>query len=186
MEEWVKLDSDALNESKLELINGVEINVMLSPHDVPRFSRTYYDKDLDRLVVELQYLEEERWVHSTTANPHITFRIGKQSQRLLGIELDVKAMEAESDDPQPATKGDSIPVVSPPIKGPAPKLMPTQPIKIKRIGRRLSVGNRAYQSTNVFAVDDVSKAIDKLAVKYHRKEANYEVAKGVIARKLHR
>lgn len=95
MQGWLKLDPERVNKGKPRQIRGVEINVLLSPYDVPRAVRGYYDNGIDRFVIEFSYLEDEPWSRSSQ-DPNIALRIGKNSQRLLGIEVNVKAVEAEA------------------------------------------------------------------------------------------
>jgi hypothetical protein len=93
MGEWMKLDPDQVDKGRMLRIKGVEINVFLSPHDVPRHVRGYYDDKLDRFVIEFNYLDDEDWKRSSQ-EPNLSLRLGRNSQRLLGIEANVKALKA--------------------------------------------------------------------------------------------
>lgn len=95
MAEWIKTDPTVLNKPFSENVRGVQINVLLSPHDVPTGVRGYYDENISRFVIEFRYLDEER----STKEPHddnITLRIGQSSRRLLGIEVNVDLLRAQS------------------------------------------------------------------------------------------
>ncbi len=97
MSEWVRLDSEKLNTPQQEAIRGVNITVRMSPYDVPEAVRGYYDEDQERFVIEFRYIGEEPFRRKQKGK-HITLRVGRHSGRLYGIEVDVKAMKAQSVD----------------------------------------------------------------------------------------
>lgn len=70
---------------------GVLVSYRVSPHDVPRAVRGSYDAQIDRFVIELRYLDNEDSLKKKV-DDFVVLRIGKNSKRLLGIELDTKNM----------------------------------------------------------------------------------------------
>jgi hypothetical protein len=91
MSEWISLDSDELNPERQENIRGVEVSVFYAPYDVPIAVRGYYDNNLKRFVIEFQYTEPEQYKVKRDVE-HIYVRVGKESQRLYGFEIDVDAL----------------------------------------------------------------------------------------------
>jgi len=63
--------------------------------DVPQAVRGDYDQSLQRFVIDFLYLGDEPW-RRDVKDPVITLRIGKNSERLLGIEVNVHAIQAEA------------------------------------------------------------------------------------------
>jgi len=97
MQEWMRLDPATLNRSFQERIRGVQINVLLSPYDVPLAVRGYFDKSLDRFVIEFKYLgDEPEAKRKLKQDENITLRVGQNSRRLLGIEVNVHRMEVRA------------------------------------------------------------------------------------------
>jgi hypothetical protein len=74
---------------------GVLVSYRVSPHDVPRAVRGSYNTQLDRFIIELRYLDNEETL-SKKVDDFVVLRIGKNSRRLLGIELDTKKMGVET------------------------------------------------------------------------------------------
>lgn len=95
MRDWTRLDPSTVNKTFRESIRGVQINVLLSPHDVPIAVRGYYDTTLKRFVIEFKYIGEEPMGKSVQDNI-ITLRIGQRSRRLMGIEANVDAMQVQA------------------------------------------------------------------------------------------
>jgi hypothetical protein len=92
--EWTPLNLEELNEPQIATIRGVELSVLVSPYDVPAAVRGYYDRQLNRFVIEFRYIQEEPitedWRDSTMA-----VFVGKNSGRLYRIQLDVHKLKAQ-------------------------------------------------------------------------------------------
>ena len=97
MSEWVRIDAEKLNTSQPQAIRGVDITVRMSPYDKPEAVRGGYDEDLRRFVIEFRYMGDEPLKHKQEGK-YIRLRIGRNSGRLYGIEVDVDAMKAQAVD----------------------------------------------------------------------------------------
>jgi|SRR5579862_3000990 len=93
-QEWIVLDPARLAEYKKEKLPGVEVTVAVSPYDVPDGVRAYYQDSLRRLVIEFRYLGLEPFKR-VTKSQYVTLRIGKNSERLYGIEVNVDGAGAQ-------------------------------------------------------------------------------------------
>lgn len=95
MSEWIKLDPGAFSARarQVKMQNGVEIALSLSPYDVPDAVRGNYDPKSGRFLVEFSYIEDEAWVKKQH-DQNIELRVGRNSGRLYGIEIDIDSMKA--------------------------------------------------------------------------------------------
>jgi hypothetical protein len=96
MAKWIRLDSDQLNPPTREKIRGVEVVVLLSAYDVPEAVGGDYDNELKKFVINFKYIVEDEPVTYKKAARHVTFRVGKNSGRLYGIEIDVDKIKEKS------------------------------------------------------------------------------------------
>jgi len=92
---WLPLDASKLEKHERTEIDGVEVNVFMSPYDVPEAVRGRYDVAVGRLLIEFKYFDEEKPVVDEPHGDHIVLRVGKNSGRLLGIQLDADALKAK-------------------------------------------------------------------------------------------
>lgn len=91
---WVQVEPEEFDRpTPTQTSRGVELTVMVSPYDVPEAVRGRYDTDLDRFVIEFKYIQTEEWERDRQTDS-IALRLGKNSGRLLGIEIDVQALRA--------------------------------------------------------------------------------------------
>ena len=65
----------------------LEFTLLMPPHEVPQAVRGEFDKQINRFVIEIRYLDDEDFKR-TAIDDIVSLRIGKKSRRLLGIELD--------------------------------------------------------------------------------------------------
>lgn len=82
MPEWIQLDRLKLNAERPEIIGGVEVNVTLSPHDVPTAVRG--SREPGGFLIEFTYLDEEPW-RVAQLDDGLRVRLGRSSGRLYGI-----------------------------------------------------------------------------------------------------
>lgn len=96
MADWIKLDQLALVQRNAESHSerGVQINLALSPFDVPEALRGHFDAAIKRFVIEFRYMQEEAW-SLRKEDEYLSLRIGRHSSRLHGIEIDVVALRAK-------------------------------------------------------------------------------------------
>lgn len=92
MNEWREVPED-LAKPEREVFQGVTITVALSPYNFPTAVRGTYDKTLDRFVIEFRYMNDEEWTVDGVDQP-VSFRVGKSSKRLCGVQVDVKKLRA--------------------------------------------------------------------------------------------
>ena len=92
--EWIEVDPVDLADTRTRNVNGVRITFMPSPYDLPDAFRGYYDKALNCFVIEFQYLADEK-TENEEHGPYVTLRVGKNSGRVYGIEVDVNAAKAQ-------------------------------------------------------------------------------------------
>lgn len=95
MSEWIKLDPRAFSAKARQTRRqgGIEIAVTLSPYDIPDAVRGQFDEHLSKFVIDFNYIEDEDWERHTS-NEGIQLRVGKNSGRLYGIEVDVATLNA--------------------------------------------------------------------------------------------
>lgn len=68
--------------------DSVDIRILTSPYDIPDWVRSGYDDDLDRFVVEFRYMLDEEYRISDVGDG-IRVRLGRHSNRIVGVEVDV-------------------------------------------------------------------------------------------------
>lgn len=95
MNTWHYLDTSKFMKPEADSERGVRVELSLSPYDVPEAVRGYFSEDIRRFVIEFRYIQDEPW-ERREAGEHVTLRVGKGSQRLYGIEVDVETLSADS------------------------------------------------------------------------------------------
>lgn len=92
---WIEVDPEGLAEvTDKRGSNGIRIMFMPSPYDLPEAFRGFYDSAIDRFAIEFKYLGQER-TENELHGEHVTLRLGKNSGRVYGIEIDVNAAQAD-------------------------------------------------------------------------------------------
>lgn len=96
MSRWLQVNPDIEEFTERRQTEGskVKVEFLVSSYDIPGAVRGSYNKEKDRFVIEFKYIGDE----PTKAQPqdnYVTFVIGKNSGRLYGIEIDVKALRVE-------------------------------------------------------------------------------------------
>lgn len=82
---WIQIDNPLSVRS--EAPTQVEFRFLVPPHEVPQAVRGGFDKQINKFVIEIRYLDDEDFKR-TVIDSIVSLRIGKKSRRLLGIELD--------------------------------------------------------------------------------------------------
>jgi hypothetical protein len=97
MSEWISLNPEQVSRQMRQTRreDGIEISVALSPYEIPDAVRGVFDSTLKQFVVEFRYLAQEAWL-PRRHDDYITLRVGKNSGRIYGIEIDVIAMKAKA------------------------------------------------------------------------------------------
>ena len=95
MSRWIQVDQKTVNPPRLERHQGVNLQVMVSPYDVPEAIRGEYDQGIKKFVVELKYLSaEEPPYEKLTKGGGIVLYVGERTKRIYRIEIDVDALDA--------------------------------------------------------------------------------------------
>lgn len=86
MSEWLDVNPKEFSKPEQLRIRGVNVDVFLSPYDMPEAVRGTYDKNEQKFTIEFRYIggDEplERDVQDKT-----TISVGKRSKRIYKIEL---------------------------------------------------------------------------------------------------
>ena len=93
--QWISLSPERLAAERSKLAHGIEVNIFASPHDVPDAVRGYFDAGINRFVIEFRYLTDEKW-DAKEGDRFLRLRVGRESKRLLGVEIDVRGLKAQA------------------------------------------------------------------------------------------
>jgi len=97
---WIRVDQSKYDEpGEIGMSEGeanVELGVFLSPFDIPRGVRGYYDDERERFVIDFEYITDEPRKNESFGPSQVTAIIGKKTNRILGFEIDVVALGAKS------------------------------------------------------------------------------------------
>lgn len=90
---WVQLEPGDYEKGrrKTRRTRGVEVQIIVSPYDIPTAVRGRYDEKLGRFVIEFRYIDDEPWDREEF-EPHVFLRLGESSGRVAGVEVDVDAL----------------------------------------------------------------------------------------------
>ncbi len=94
--EWLSLDPEQLGQERVErgTIEGVPVNARMSPYDVPAAVRGYSDGKTKRFIIEFKYIDDEPW-KVLEMERGIGLRVARNSNRLVGIELNTKELRKQ-------------------------------------------------------------------------------------------
>ena len=87
---WVRLKSLQLNPTRRERVSGSDVEVALSPFDVPTAARSYREPN-SKFVIEFKYLSEGE-PREELREGDITAWTGKSTHRLYSLVVDVSAL----------------------------------------------------------------------------------------------
>ena len=74
----------------------VEVEVFISPFEIPRAVRGFYDEQRKRFVVDFKYITQEPTEYKDFGPSEVTTKVGSKTGRILGFEIDVDALGASS------------------------------------------------------------------------------------------
>lgn len=96
MSRWLRVNPDAGEFTERRQTEGskVKVEFLVSSYDIPSAVRGSYNKEKDWFAIEFKYIGDEPTKTQPQDN-YVTFVIGKNSSRLYGIEIDVKALRVE-------------------------------------------------------------------------------------------
>jgi hypothetical protein len=95
MSDWVPVDIEEIRTKPDSAPNGVKINLFLSPYDVPEATRGRFDDDRKLFVIEFKYISDEP-TRRERVDDFVNIRVGKTSERLHAIEIDVQQLTART------------------------------------------------------------------------------------------
>jgi hypothetical protein len=93
MSDWLTIDPQRLSSAstKRSAEKGVELTISLSPYDIPDGVRSRTDAESRRFIIEFSYIEDEPW-DFVNHGKYVSLKLGKQSGRLRGIELNLASI----------------------------------------------------------------------------------------------
>src|SRR5215469_16495810 len=85
---WIRVSVPQPKASEQQS-KGVVVSYHYSPHDLPVAVRGSFDAGSGRVVIEFKYLDTEVF-DTRQIDDYVALRIGKNSARLLGMELNAR------------------------------------------------------------------------------------------------
>ena len=93
---WIRVDPNKYDEpGEIGMTADVEV-VFISPFEIPRGVRGYYDDVRERFVIEFKYITREPTENKDVGPSGVTTVVGSKTGRILGFEIDVNALGATS------------------------------------------------------------------------------------------
>ena len=86
---WIKLDSISREGGEEATMRGVNVKLFVSPNDIPKAIRGFYDKHAACFVIEFTYMMWDEGVTSKEIDEHVSIEAGKHTGRIKKIEIDV-------------------------------------------------------------------------------------------------
>lgn len=93
---WQDVDTDKLNQPRARTIRGVDVTVYFGQDDMPTGIKGGYDHDRRQFVIKFRYDENAEPTKRISYGDHAMLLVGKNSERLLEVELDVDAIGAQA------------------------------------------------------------------------------------------
>lgn len=95
--DWIAVDPRDLNKPQRQQTgSGIEIELYLSPYDIPQAVNGRYDQGKKRFVIEFSYIAGDEPRKCVPQDEHLALHVGKQTNRLYAIEVDVDALQAKT------------------------------------------------------------------------------------------
>lgn len=91
---WLKVKPDSYDQPA-EVGLDVEVDIFISPYDIPDGVRGRYDESRKRFVVEFRYMVDEPYQKPKMTGP-VQLRLGRYSNRIVGLEIDVDRLRASA------------------------------------------------------------------------------------------
>lgn len=94
---WIQLDPNEYDEPREIGMADVEVDVFISPFEIPRGVRGYYDKARKRFVIQFKYIATHEPIDRLSTEPsQVQTFIGRNSGRIYEFEIDVDGLGAQS------------------------------------------------------------------------------------------
>ena len=94
--EWIRVNPHDYDQPHEIGMAEVEVNVFISPFEIPRRVRGFYDQARQRFVIEFKYITREPTKVGHVGPPEIKTLVGRKTGRILGFEINVDALQADS------------------------------------------------------------------------------------------
>src|SRR5258707_13421143 len=94
MPDWIQVEIGDEEKVRKATIRGAEVDLFVSPYDVPDAVRGSYSSDEKIFSLEFRYVGDESI--KEVAGEHVTYHISSVSSRLYCLELGLKAPWIES------------------------------------------------------------------------------------------
>ena len=94
---WLRIDPeryDELHEIGM-FYRDLELNIVVSPDDIPDSVRGGYDEEHKKFEIEFKYMVREEY-EIDQVSEEVEVRIGQHSGRILGFAIDVDVLKARS------------------------------------------------------------------------------------------
>jgi hypothetical protein len=92
--QWIPL-SNAQFPIEHRSLQGVKVDVLVSPYDVPEAVRGHFDHSKRCFTIEFKYISQEAIVERSQ-DPNVKLWVGRNSGRLYAIELDLAKFSGNS------------------------------------------------------------------------------------------
>jgi hypothetical protein len=92
--EWIKLDPDRLDKPMRVRLRDTEVEVRVSPYDLPEAIRGYWSLNHRRFTIEFRYLAGEEPLAMLSEIDFLTPYVGRHSKRLYRLDIDMEKMRA--------------------------------------------------------------------------------------------
>jgi hypothetical protein len=99
MSEWLYLGLNPSEFAKNSTEGGVSVSLSPSPYDVPEAARIDVDAANKRFSLEFQYIGEEP-IKKIADEPGISFRLGRNSNRLYAVDVELNKFNLQVDSAQ--------------------------------------------------------------------------------------
>ena len=93
---WLRVNPHDYDQPHEIGMADVEVNVFISPFEIPRGVRGFYDQARKRFVIEFKYITHEPREVSEGGPPEVQTVLGRKTGRILGFEIDVDRLQATS------------------------------------------------------------------------------------------
>lgn len=106
MSEWININFEDIElierkRKKKEVKTGIQLNLYISPYDIPDAVRGYYDKKNRKFVIEFSYIGKEK-IKDKKLNDDISLGVGINSNRIYKIYIDINYLN-DSKNSKPKT-----------------------------------------------------------------------------------
>lgn len=85
--EWISLDQNVIDRPRRGRFQGMEIEVELSPYELPEAVRGYLTDDEKTFIIEFKYLAGAEATVPQSAIDSVVIHLGRTSKRLYKIEI---------------------------------------------------------------------------------------------------